>query len=466
MDDRLATLAAELRAETATRTDDIAGQLRAQTDELIALRTTDLEAAQAAQARVAVETARIEEALRSELEALASLRVDHEPDERMNELAQTVDVLTRNIDNRLETIAAELRAETERVESSRVADAEAAESANGHLRGRLDELIALRATDIEATQAAQAQATHAAAETARIEHALRSELKQTIDALPQSIDHRLESITTELQAEFATRTDDIAARAPRLHRAGSRAHVRRTPKWSSRQAARSTDASTSSVRYKPRTPKRRGPHRHKRPTQRPKQRGWSTALRSELEKLASLQAGADPDELKQTIGALAQLQAETADELTASIATLHETVAATHAQSEQNADACRTLTSRLNDLDQTRRPDTDAAELAISQLHRRLDELMALRATDVETTQAAQARTAAETARIEHGLVGTLGELAVQLDDIKSQLGRSVPDSQPSRVDDEPVADGSDARDPKPGKKRSKQGKGKKKPKH
>ena len=313
-DERLAALATELRAETATRTEHIAGQLRAQTDELIALRTTDLETTQAAQARAAAEAARIEQALRSELEALASFRVDHEPDERVNELAQTVDALTRKIDDRLETIATELRAETERVESSRAADAEAAESANGHLRERLDELIALRATDIEATQAAHEQATHAAAETARIEHALRCELKQTIDVLPQGIDDRLESITTELRAEFATRTDDIATelRALTERVESSRAADAKVVKSASGQihgrldelsALRATDIEAT------RAAQAQADHAVAETAR------MEHTLRSQLEKLDSLQAEADPDELEQTISALAQLQAETADEL-------------------------------------------------------------------------------------------------------------------------------------------------------
>ena len=153
-DERIATLATDLRAETATRTDEI---------------------------------------------------------RRVDELAQTV-----------AAIAEELKTQTENVERARTADAKAATTATGQLRERLDEVVALRATDAEAIQAARAEAGAAAAEAVRIEEALRSELDalaarraeaepaervkelaQTIDALAQAMDDRLGALAAELRAETA-----------------------------------------------------------------------------------------------------------------------------------------------------------------------------------------------------------------------------------------------------------------------
>ena len=290
LDDRLAALASELRDENGTRTDEIAARLRAQSeelaasmaisrdddlnetwradadaarrandelheklDELMAARATDIEATKAAQAQAthaAAETARIEYALRSELETLASLQAEAEPDESVNELKQTIQALAETTDERIATLATDLRAETatrtdeirrvdeleqtiaaiaeelktqtENVERARTADAKAATTATGQLSERLDELVALRATDAEAIQAARAEAGAAAAEAVRIEEALRSELDalaarraeaepaervkelaQTIDALAQAMDDRLGTLAAELRAETA-----------------------------------------------------------------------------------------------------------------------------------------------------------------------------------------------------------------------------------------------------------------------
>jgi hypothetical protein len=320
------------------------------------LRTTDLEATQAAQAHAAAETARIEQALRAELEAVASREVDPEPDGRVDELKQTID-----------TIAEQLRAQTEQGERTRTADAKAAKSANDQLRERLDELLALRAADTEATKAAQAQATDAAAGTARVEQALRSELEalasrqagadpsegvkkleQTFEALARTMDDQLATLAAELRAEAAAGTDDTAS----------------------------------------------------------------------------------------------QLRAQN-DELAASIEAIRETVgtyAETKQSAERFADESRSLAARL-------------------------DELIGLRVSDVEATQAAQAQAAAETSRVEQGLANGLAELAVQVANLEDRLARqSVPVIEAQPREDEPGATLPDAKGPR-AKKRSKRDKGKKKPK-
>ena len=237
-------------ADAARRAND---ELHEKLDELMAARATDIEATKAAQAQAthaAAETARIEYALRSELETLASLQAEAEPDESVDELKQTIQALAETTDERIATLATDLRAETatrtdeirrvdelaqtvaaiaeelktqtENVERARTADATGDTTANSQLSERLDELVALRATDAEAIQAARAEAGAAAAEALRIEEALRSELDalaarraeaepaervkelaQTIDGLAQAMDDRLGALAAELRAETA-----------------------------------------------------------------------------------------------------------------------------------------------------------------------------------------------------------------------------------------------------------------------
>jgi hypothetical protein len=295
LDDRLTALASELRDENGIRTDEIAARLRAQSeelaasmsisrdddlnetlradadaarrandelheklDELMAARATDIEATKAAQAQAthaAAETARIEHALRSELEALASLQAGAEAAESVNELKQTIQALAETTDERIATLATDLRAEsatrtdeirrvdefeqtvaaiaeglkkqTEHVERAHTANAKADTTSNARLSERLDELVALRAADAEAIQVARAEAGAASAETVRIEEALRSELDalaarraeaepaesvkelaQTIDALAQAMDDRLGALAAELRAETAASRED------------------------------------------------------------------------------------------------------------------------------------------------------------------------------------------------------------------------------------------------------------------
>ena len=113
--------------------------------------------------------------------------------ERLQQLADTIESSVPgspdavDLDARLATLAgstAELRSELEAL-AARQADldeltqaraAEATRIANDELRERLDTLIALRTTDLEANQAAHSQAARASAETSRIEQTLRSEL--------------------------------------------------------------------------------------------------------------------------------------------------------------------------------------------------------------------------------------------------------------------------------------------------
>ena len=438
LDDRLATLAAELRAENDIRTDEIAARLRAQTeelaasvavsrvddlnemwradadaarlandelreklDELVAVRAIDIESTKAAQAQatqLAAETARIEHALRSELEALASLQAETEPDESVNELKQTIHALTQTTDERIAMLATELRAETgtrtddirrvdglkrtvdaiakqlktqtESVERARTADAKAAKTANARLSERLDELLVLRATDAEATQAAAAEAAAAAAEAVRIEQALRSELDavaarqaeaepaesvkelaHTIDALAQAMDGRLATLAAELRVETAAGTENAVS------------HV-----------------------------------------------------------------------LTQT------------DKLATSVDAIREAAAGKQAEIRQ-------IGERLAD---------DSRSLAA-----RVDELVGRRADDVEAAQVAQEWAAAEICRVEQGLMASLAELAVQVADLEDRLAQQpvARDSEPLLPDDEPSTTISGDRDPKI-KKHSKRDKRKKKPKH
>ena len=96
---------------------------------------------------------------------------------------------------------------------------------------------------------------------------------------------------------------------------------------------------------------------------------------------------------------------------------------------------------------QARAAEAEGTRIANDELRERLDELIALRTADLETSQAAQsqaAHAAAEASRIEQTLAGALAELAVQVDDLAAPARR--PDAEVS-------------------KKRSKRAKDKKKPK-
>ena len=376
-------------------------ELHEKLDELMAARATDIEATKAAQAQAthaAAETARIEHALRSELETLASLQAEAEPDESVNELKQTIQALAETTDERIATLATELRAETatrtdeirrvdelertvdaiaeelktqtESVERARTADAKAAKTANGQLSERLDELVALRATDAEAIQAARAEAA---------------------PPPPKP------SGSNRLYAPSSTHWPRARPRPSRLSASrSSRRRSTHSPKRWTIGWRPSLQSSEPRPPPAPRTPFRKS---------------WRSPTSSPLR---STRSAKQPPANKQRLG----------------------------------------------------RSATGWPTSPVRWLHESTSSLVG-RADDVEAAQVAQERAAAEISRVEQGLMASLAELAVQVADLEDRLARqsAARDSESLPPDDEPSTPISDARDPQI-KKRSKRDKGKKKPKH
>ena len=86
---------------------------------------------------------------------------------------------------------------------------------------------------------------------------------------------------------------------------------------------------------------------------------------------------------------------------------------------------------------EARAAEAEATRIANDELRERLDELIALRTADLETSQAAQSQAAhatAEASRIEQTLAGALAELAVQVDDLAHRL-----DNPPARGQQEAI---------------------------
>jgi hypothetical protein len=107
----------------------------------------------------------------------------------------------------------------------------------------------------------------------------------------------------------------------------------------------------------------------------------------------------------------------------------------------------RAIDEALAALVQARTAETEGTRIANDELRKRLDELIALRTADLETSQAAQSQAAhatAEASRIEETLAGALAALAVQVEDLAHRF-----DNPPAEVSE----------------KRSKRAKDKKKPK-
>ena len=93
-------------------------------------------------------------------------------------------------------------------------------------------------------------------------------------------------------------------------------------------------------------------------------------------------------------------------------------------------------------LAQARAAETEGTRIANDELLERLDELIALRAADLETSQAAQSEAAhatAEASRIEETLAGALAVLAVQVDDLTHRL--DSPSAEVSRKRSKPAKD-------------------------
>ena len=228
--------------------------------------------------------------LRSDLEALASRQAEAEPSETVHELEQTLTALAQTMDDRLETLTAELRAETtsrtddtsaelraridelatsiaalretvdgshaesnrdgdtwadesraltariDELNESRDADAQAAKRANDEIKEKLDELSALRATDLAATEAAQAQAAQAAAEATRIEHALRPSSRHAPPARATRSRERLRPASSENASTSSSHSEPLTSRRPRPRR--SRRQPR--PRTSNTPCARSS----------------------------------------------------------------------------------------------------------------------------------------------------------------------------------------------------------------------------------
>ena len=267
----------QARAAEATRIAN--DELRERLDKLIALRTTDLEANQAAHSQAAhasAETSRIEQTLRSELDALIARQAEAEPNQHVNELEQAIHTLAHSIDERLDALATQLRAETttrtddiptqlrartdelaasidalretvasnpakaqqdtdtradeplalaarlDELSRARAAEAEATRIANDELRERLDKLIALRTTDLEASQAAHSEAAHATAESSRIEQTLAgalAELAVQVDDLAR----RLDDPSVEERRSPAADREPVAEHAvASLHKVGKK----------------------------------------------------------------------------------------------------------------------------------------------------------------------------------------------------------------------------------------------------
>ena len=114
-----------------------------------------------------------------------------------------------------------------------------------------------------------------------------NELKQTIDALAETLDDRLATLAAELRAENDSRTDEIAARlraqseelaaSIAISRVDDLNEMRRTPRR--RQACQrraSRETRRARWQFAPPTSKRPRPHKRRRPTQQPRRPESST----------------------------------------------------------------------------------------------------------------------------------------------------------------------------------------------
>ncbi len=534
LDDRLTPLTTRLDALDKTHTKQAEAtraandELHHRLDELTALRTADLEATQAARTQAEADNTRIEQTLRAELETLAARQADAEPDERVNELAQTINELTQTLDDRLTTLAAELRAETldrtdeiatqlraqtdevgasvgalratvdssnaetrqhaqtwveeSRILTTRLDDldkthtkqAEATRAANDELHHRLDELTALRTADLEATQAARTQAE---ADNTRIEQTLRAELEtlaarqadaepdervnelaQTIDGLSQTLEGRLQELADRIESAESGRTEagNLSERLDAL--TGSTSELQTElqalaahqadaePDERVNELAQTIDGLSQTLegRLQELADRIESAESGRTEAGNLSERldaltGSTSELQTELQALAAHQADAEPDE---RVNELAQ----TINELTQTL-----------------DDRLTPLTTRLDALDKTHTKQAEATRAANDELHHRLDELTALRTADLEATQAARTQAEADNTRIEQTLVGGLAELVVRVDDLQLLLdSRSAQAGHILDVGQEAVAEASGARDAKESKKRSKREKSKK----
>lgn len=122
--------------------------------------------------------------LAEKVESLVARAADVEPSQAVNDLEPTPTALAQSVDD---------------LNRARAAEAEATRITVDELRERLDELIALRATDLEGTQAANSQAAYAAAEASRIE--------QTLAAALAELAGRVDDLTHRLDAPSLAATD-------------------------------------------------------------------------------------------------------------------------------------------------------------------------------------------------------------------------------------------------------------------
>jgi hypothetical protein len=85
----------------------------------------------------------------------------------------------------------------------------------------------------------------------------------------------------------------------------------------------------------------------------------------------------------------------------------------------------RAIDEALAALTQARAAEAESTRIANDELRKRLDELIALRTADLETSQAGRSQAAqatAEASRIEQSLAGALAELAVKVDGLAHRL--------------------------------------------
>jgi hypothetical protein len=149
-------LLAEVEAARIADGSAVAVRMAALDDALAALATRDDEEFRR------TTTERLQQ-LAEKVESLVARAVDAEPSQTVKDLEPALDALAERVHD---------------LTQARAAEADATTAAFGELRGRLDELTALRATDLEASQAAQREAAHAAAEASRIEQTLAAELME------------------------------------------------------------------------------------------------------------------------------------------------------------------------------------------------------------------------------------------------------------------------------------------------